>query len=644
MEEQPVPVEEPSSSANNAKKTFGQWQAADRDTPGTIEFKEPPYTELNDKLSIFLKMDGANAMDEGEVLKVTGIQLSRPRRYHKIFERMGLLYRVGKVTKVSSLGKKVLETDRLFRSQAENAPKEIAKAALAVLKKYQLKNPVDEEVGEYPASCDVHPYYVIWKAADELEGKLHWDEFNREIMRVLREDELAEVIDRIRTARKEPDYDPVKGGSATAPLRDRCYNQTDAPAGKTPDGQIRDQITSPWFKRAGFGGILLDNPGAGGSGYWKIPDGVRDLVHEAVSTAPTFHTFGSVQDWQAYFYSLAEQPVKSLDVHRISLADIKESLQKVAPDLTFKDQLLARVISGFSQSNRKFFTILTGVSGTGKTQLVIALAKAVYQDALISEPQLTIVTVRPDWTDSTGILGYYNPIERRYVRPAFLEALIAADSDRNNPYFVCLDEMNLAKVEYYLAECLSAMESENPIYLDRQTDVTGVPDKLRWPPNLYLFGTVNIDESTQPISDKVADRAQVIDTSDIDIKELMDKWLAESAYLTAEQQAEVSTTLNSIWAELKQQRAHFGFRTTRAIISYIDNAVGRTGGILTLNSALDNQIEQKILPKLRGDGDRWADTLTNLSSIISPFSGSSAIINRMRESLEKYGSFQFWGY
>src|SRR6185312_8650369 len=107
-----------------------------------------------------------------------------------------------------------------------------------------------------------------------------------------------------------------------------------------------------------------------------------------------------------------------------------------------------------------------GVSGTGKSRLVAAIAKAIYGSPMVDTPYLTIVEVRPDWTDSSSLLGHYDPVGCRYVRQRFLDAVLAADSDKAVPIFVCLDEMNLARVEYYLADCLSAMESGNRLVLD----------------------------------------------------------------------------------------------------------------------------------------------------------------------------------
>jgi len=98
--------------------------------------------------------------------------------------------------------------------------------------------------------------------------------------------------------------------------------------------------------------------------------------------------------------------------------------------------------------------ILAGDSGSGKTNLVQSFAKAV---GGISK----IIPVKPNWTSSEDLLGYYNPLEKKYLATPFLEALIEAKQHPEIPYFICLDEMNLARVEYYFADFLSKLEARD---------------------------------------------------------------------------------------------------------------------------------------------------------------------------------------
>ncbi len=285
---------------------------------------------------------------------------------------------------------------------------------------------------------------------------------------------------------------------------------------------------------------------------------------------------------------------------------------------------------------------MRGVSGTGKSRLVAAIAKALYGIKRVPAPWLTMIEVRPDWTDGSPLLGHYATIEDRYVRRPFLDAVIAATAQQDFPVIVCLDEMNLARVEYYLAEFLSAMESGLPIMLDRRIDEM-VPAGINWPSNLCLFGTINVDETTFHLSDKVLDRAQVIDTSDIDLVGPLNVWVEQADGLTADEKTQVREVITAIWEILRRAGAPFGFRTARALVRFVAEAKMSSGGALGVSAALDAQMRQKVLVKLRGEGELWSTALEALEVELTKLKGSSAaLVARMRVDLERMGSFEFW--
>jgi len=160
--------------------TFEFWQAPDRDSPKTAAFSAT--AELGRQLGLLLQMEGRSGTKEEDVKAVTGEDLSRPRRWHKIFERMGLLFlNDGGVTELTDLGRFMVQAEA---TASKNFRRELARLAVSVLRKYQLKNPVDEGEDHYPDDCDIHPYWAVWKAAIALDGRIHWDELNREIFRV----------------------------------------------------------------------------------------------------------------------------------------------------------------------------------------------------------------------------------------------------------------------------------------------------------------------------------------------------------------------------------------------------------------------------------------------------------------------------
>lgn len=113
--------------------------------------------------------------------------------------------------------------------------------------------------------------------------------------------------------------------------------------------------------------------------------------------------------------------------------------------------------------------ILAGDSGSGKTNLVKSFAKAVNGRAVI-------IPVKPNWTSAEDLLGYYNPLEQKYLSTLFLDTIIEANKNPNTPYFICLDEMNLARVEYYFADFLSLMEERDsnpqiPLYSTSEAEL-----------------------------------------------------------------------------------------------------------------------------------------------------------------------------
>ena len=180
------------------------------------------------------------------------------------------------------------------------------------------------------------------------------------------------------------------------------------------------------------------------------------------------------------------------------------------------------------------FVILAGLSGTGKSKLSQLYAEAIGHT--VSEGRYLRLAVRPSWNDDRYLLGYFNTISNDYVTEPALDFILDAEADRRNLYFFCLDEMNLAHVEYYFSQFLSAMEEENPadrriiLYgrslekrLANQSSRPGIDRTVFLPTNLLFTGTINVDETTQPISDKVIDRANTIEFFQVALDRIPDK-------------------------------------------------------------------------------------------------------------------------
>lgn len=172
--------------------------------------------------------------------------------------------------------------------------------------------------------------------------------------------------------------------------------------------------------------------------------------------------------------------------------------------LYYKIDVIRQLFAGMATSK---LIILEGISGTGKTSLAYALGKFFSYDS-------SIIPVQPSWKDRSELLGYYNEFTKKFNESEFLRALYAA-TYRNEMDVIVLDEMNLARIEYYFAEFLSIMEMRDTsqwlidlIPAPQKDDPSHLKDgKFLIPQNVEFFGTANNDDSTFTISDKVYDRA-----------------------------------------------------------------------------------------------------------------------------------------
>jgi 5-methylcytosine-specific restriction enzyme B len=310
---------------------------------------------------------------------------------------------------------------------------------------------------------------------------------------------------------------------------------------------------------------------------------------------------------------------------------------------TFSKDLIRNLHLNLTALDDKHFVLLSGISGTGKTQLCRLYANAVYGLEYESEnPYFTIIPVRPDWTDASALFGYYSSFEKRYVKTEFLNVILNALKEREKPHFILLDEMNLARVEYYLSDYLSAVESRKEIPLHQDDTVMDIPKKVVIPPNVYLLGTINVDETTHSISDKVLDRAFVMTLSDVDFN---------SYWNQADQ--DLKEVLGKEFAMLKElhqllltYELHFGYRTMGEMLRklFVNHQLPEEHQMEPLK-ALDRVISEKVLTKVRGD-ERIAEMLRKMEVWLKENLETDSIslrhVKRMQEELEYYGATQFW--
>ncbi|MGB0414362.1 MAG: McrB family protein [Coraliomargarita sp.] len=356
-----------------------------------------------------------------------------------------------------------------------------------------------------------------------------------------------------------------------------------------------------------------------------------------------------------------------LDWHNGSIATVNFGHNHVLILLEqFSEQTKELYCSLLKSSLTKPFVILTGASGTGKTQLATSLAK------YLSNAEGTnsaVVAVGADWTDNRNVLGFVNHLRTIkadgtelpiYQSTPILDLILEASEEENAdvPYFLILDEMNLSHVERYFADFLSAMErgdgvlelhKEGEARLPRnEDDATGVPHQIAYPKNLFVVGTVNIDETTYMFSPKVLDRANVIEftVSDAEIEKFLNdpkpyiepdpaKPGVAEGFLALAKQAramegvafkgnlpeEVSDHLLDLFKILQVGHFEFAYRTAKEINIYLkvcrhlagEDAEQKAWDKDGWKSDLDDQILQKLLPKLHGSVSRIDTLLANLA-------------------------------
>ena len=323
----------------------------------------------------------------------------------------------------------------------------------------------------------------------------------------------------------------------------------------------------------------------------------------------------------------------------------------------------------------KPFLLLAGISGTGKSRIVRELARACWDvdsaEYNAHKPKnFEMVQVKPNWHDSSELIGYVSRIDGvRYVVGPFLKFMVKAIQDPNTPYFLCLDEMNLAPVEQYFAEFLSVVESRkvdkdgnvvtdplvdyssteeyksliDQLFCDdaeRNAYLTEVDGKrLTIPQNLIVVGTVNMDETTFSFSRKVLDRAMTIEMNEVDLMagltnrhENIGKIEFDDIIGKAVEGVDVYAAhegvckkaieyLESINATLDKTPFKVAYRTRNELLLYVVNNLSwKTDNELeefVIARALDEITCMKILTRIEGDETKVsANFLDNLGNAI----------------------------
>lgn len=376
-----------------------------------------------------------------------------------------------------------------------------------------------------------------------------------------------------------------------------------------------------------------------------------DILSKKIETMKTINQIDLSENNNQSNSVIIENDNKNLTISitKDSSPNVYEQTQElISPELEFINRLkyitkkqyrlfyeIKDLINFHAAMKGDSLVVLSGLSGTGKSQLVTAYAKALQ----LSPSQLKFISVRPFWEDDSDLLGYADTVNSVY-RPGdsgLIDVLIEASNNPNSLYLVCFDEMNLARVEHYFSQFLSVLEMEpgkrnislyNRDLENRLYNSSSYPHEVSVGTNVLFVGTINTDESTHQFSDKVLDRSNIISLQLVPfgyietIEEFSEEIKRKNETLKFEdfkifKKSSPNNMLtvgekNMLWEihlaiNERDKNVGIGWRILKQIDEYLQNIPMDTE--LSRAEALDYQLVQRVLTKIRGSEEQLNDLL-----------------------------------
>lgn len=407
-----------------------------------------------------------------------------------------------------------------------------------------------------------------------------------------------------------------------------------------------------------------------------------------------FSANGSIN--QGYLYEFSKEAgryIRELYGKPFGNKEIDEYFDKVLIGYQNTITMKASYNNILAAIQTKPFILLAGISGTGKSRLARTLAyKTCSKAELRHDPKkpgnFELIPVRPNWHDSSELMGYVSRINgEKYITTLFLKFIAKAWKHIDVPFFLCLDEMNLAPVEQYFAEYLSiietrqvkngklvtdyiiskeSFESQNlyhKLISDLELDESEFSEGIGIPSNLIVIGTVNMDETTHSFSRKVLDRAMTFEMNNVDLSDGLelftndwsypDSYIANDAILGQytsgaevysqdfKEKDEVIGFLKKINNELEGTPFKIAYRVRDEFLIYCFYASQNKTSNWLIN-AMDEMTTMKILSRIEGDETKTGDVIEKLLKVLDvTFPRSHNKLIEMKKKLQ-FGYTSFW--